>query len=511
MESACRLVGSLPPELYGYVLNKTIQTLFTKTEIIRFLILNDEFCRYISIHDLTLTITENGYLKFDEDPLSNDLISLRDIVFGNKKIFAKLFENYTLSIRNLILHANIQQLAFLANHTTYIHCESLDAICMVLGPKIDMKKLRTVTLSFYKGHFSQFQTLAKFMHLLPKNAQYNLKFAISDHYDFKETINILHHCSTQLQSNYNVTFNILFFLNTTISKDSKFPTSKLVKYFSYCLFLLEKYNVNTSNIKVILKLNLQDPKLHKSETLLDLFKFIGLNFIQKLIIDSVDDSHYQFDFGAIRNLTNLKLIEVRCDQRCGFDTFGNLTGLRFLKKLIFQCDDVDFDWLSHDIPGNVETIQLFRTLKNRNDSEKSVFEVPKNIQNLIIETDLSEATIDFKRFKFNNTIHLQKIIILDYFVKKAAVNIVNLPKIPKSLKEFRFHDSNDFGSSLHENHFSFATDFDSSQMEGVYSNIDAEFTLQKKNYKCLCNYSFRILNLKSKRIRSVGSLHSLKK
>lgn len=167
--------------------------------------------------------------------------------------------------------------------------------------------------------------------------------------------------------------------------------------------------------------------------------------------------------------------------------------------------------MSHDIPGNVETIQLFRTLKNRNDSEKSVFEVPKNIQNLIIETDLPEATIDFKRFKFNNTIHLQKIIILDYFVKKAAVNIVNLPKIPKSLKEFRFHDSNDFGSSLHENHFSFATDFDSSQMEGVYSNIDAEFTLQKKNYKCLCNYSFRILNLKSKRIRSVGSLHSLKK
>lgn len=508
MGAVCTLVGSLPPELYGYVLNKTIQTLFTKTEIIRFLMLNDEFCKDVSIHDLTVTITDRGYLRFDEDPLSNDLINLRDFIFGNVKIFAKLFETHTISIRNLILHANVQQLVFLANYAVYIQCESLNALCMSLNLGVDMKKVKTITLSFYKNHFAQFYTLAKNISILPCSAHYVFNFAISDHYDFKEAINILHYSSTKLQSRYKIKSKVLFFLNMTISSDSKFPTSKLIKYFSYCLFLLEEYKVNPNDIKVVLKINLADPKLNKSDELLKLFKYIGFQFIHKLIIDSVDDSYYQFDFQDIRELRNLKLLEVRCDQRCGFETFGDISNLKQLRKIVFQCNNVEFGWLSHNLPNSVETVQLFRTLKNNDEKDKSVFEIPDSLQNLIIETDLPQVIIDFERFKFNATIRLQRIIVLDYFVKYPAVKIVNLHEIPRCLKELRFHDSSDFACTLPENYFKFPCGFDNLQMEGVYSNIDAEFTsLQsKKIYKCLCNYSLKILNLKSKRIRNMRSI-----
>lgn len=504
MEAVCTVVGSLPPELYAYVLNKTIQTLFTKTEIIRFLMLNEEFCKDIWIHDLTVTITDRGYLKFDEDPLSNDLINLRDFIFGNVKIFAKLFETHTISIQNLILHANVHQLAFLANYAVYIQCESFNALCMSMNLEIDMKKVRMITLSFYKNHFAQFYTMAKNISILPCSAHYVFNFAISDHHDFKEVINILHYCSTKLHLRYTIRSRVLFFLNMTISNDSKLPTNKLIKYFSYCLFLLEEYKVSTTDIKVVLKISLADPSLRKSDEFLKLCKYIGFQFIHKLIIESDDDGYYQFDFRDIRQLTSLRLLEVRCDQQCGFENFGDLSNLKYLRKLVFQCNNVELGWLSHNLPHSVETVQLFRTLKNNEEKDKSIFEIPDFLQNLIIETDLPEVVIDFERFKFNPTIRLQRIIILDHFVKKPAVKILNLQQIPRCLKEFRFHDSNNFTSSLHENYFKFPGGFDSSQLEGVYSNIDVEFTSLQSNkiYMCLCSYSLRILNLKSKRIRN---------
>ncbi|KAG0681407.1 hypothetical protein C6P40_003646 [Pichia californica] len=502
MENICKLVRSLPPELSSYFLNTIIQTLFSKTEIIRFLLLNEEYCQYISIHDLVITITKNGYLKLDEDILSTDIINLRDLIFGDLKSFINLFENHTLSIKTLIIHANIEQLTFLSKYATKIQCESLNSLSISINQGVDINKLKVVNLSFYKNKFDQFQELVRNIISLNENIEYNLDFMIIDHYDFKETIKIIHFCRTKLKSQFKFTFKILFMLTIPITdNESQYPISKLVKYFPYCISILQKYKIYKNDIKIIMKSNLTDSlnSTQKYNKLCELSNFIGLDIINKFIVESLTDDHYNFNFCKIQKFNNLKLLEIKADQDCNFQTFGNLKNLKLLKKIIFQCDNVDYNWLSTCLPINIETIKLFVTFPRRNHN-KTIFKIPQNLKNLVLETDDPNTTIDFQYFNFNNDINLEKIIILNYFIKNSKIYIVNLYSIPKSLKEFRFHDSNDFSCSLNENCFIFESYFDNKLMSGVYSNIDVEFS---KFCKCFCNYSLRILNLKSQRIRNM--------
>lgn len=509
MEKATKLVASLPPDLHEYFLNKIIQILFSKAELIRFLLLNSNYCKFISIHDLILTIT-NKYLKFDDDIISNDIINLGDIIFEDLNSFENLFKNHILSIKKLILKSNIDELNFLLKYSKEIQCDSLNSFSILLNNKLDINKLKIINLSFYKNQFNQFQNFIKnlinLLNFENLNIQYNINFIIYDHYDFKEMINIIHYLKTKFNNKFKFKFNILFILTIPISENElNYPISKLIKHFSYCLNILKNYKIYKNNIKVILKLNLTNSNLLFNNNFLEISEFIGFNLINKLIIESLNDNYYNFNFFKINKFQNLKLIEIKADQQCNFQNFGNLSNLKYLKKIIFYNNNIDFNWLSNCLPNNIETIKLFQSsndikTKKKNLNYNSIFKIPKNLKNLIIESDDSNTIIDFEKFKFNNDINLKKIIIINYFIKKSIIKIINLKSLPKSLKEFRFHDSNDFTCSLNENCFLFDVNFDNSSIFGVYSNIDVEFT---SKCKCFCNYSLKFLNLKSKRICNI--------
>lgn len=513
METACNLVGSLPPDLYEYFLNNIIEKLFSKTELIRFLLLNPQYGNYISIHNLTITIVNQFYLKFGDDVLSNDMIKLSDIIFENLNSFKNLFENHILSIETLIVHYTIQDLNFLSKYAKNIQFESLTSlnVSLINNDNFKLNNLKMMNLSFYKNYFGEFDNFIENINFLSSsftNIQYNLNFIISDHYDFKETINIIHYCKNKLKTKsgsdfkFNFKFSILFCLTLNFQDVENSNLPKLIQHFDYCLQLLERYKIKNDDIKIVLKFILNDSKIMTSSEfkLYELCEFIGFKFVNKLIIDSIDDNHYNYNFKPTKLLTrfnNLKLIEIKCDEECNYANFGDLSSLKKLKKLVFNCNNVDYSWLSTSLPKNLETIRLFQNMKTK---PKNIFRIPKNLKNLIIETDDSSTKIDFRYFQFDNDINLEKIIILNYFVKKSIIRITNLFKLPKSLKEFRFHDSNDFINSLSENYFIFDSKFDNSTMDGVYTNIDVQFN----NVKCccICNYSFRMLNLKSKRIEN---------
>lgn len=503
IEEITNLIGSLPLELSSYILNRVIQNIFTKTEIIRFLVLHEDYSKYISLNDLTVIITEDGSLKFEREPLSLDCLSYNELLCGEMKILEKLFIDHKISIKDLIIQSNFYGLDFLIKYAQNIQCESISSLSMTLHHYVDLKKIDRLSMTFYKKKFDQFHTIINNM-ITFNQIKYQLQFVISDGQDFKEVVKILQICHKL--KNIKISFKILFYFDITLHDSEDFYfIYKIIKYFPSCRMILNEYENYIDDLKVAVKINLSNPDVYNDDRLYCFFKHLGPDLIDKLIIDSTNDSTYRFNFDIIGTLCNLKFLEVKCDQIVDINTFGDLSNLKHLKKIIFQCDSISFDWLSSNLPKNIETLQLFQNFSNDGiNTDNSTFIIPKNLKNLVIESDDPKASIDFKRFRFDDSINLRRIIILDYFLKNFNVEIINMNRIPNSLKELRFHDNNNFMSSLTYAYLTFDSNIDEKDMCGVYSNIDLRFNSKRcgKRHCRYLNYNFQIFNLKMKRIKN---------
>lgn len=477
IEDISKILNSLPAELKNYFTNQILLKLFTKTEIIRYLLLNFESLNLeknlIQIPNLNITLLDGDNLKFDENPYSMDILSITELFFYNQlSNFENLLKFNILSIDNLIIK-NFKipyQIDFLFKYCKNLEVESIFSlfdfyIKNYIKNSLLFNKISIVNLTFYKSNLNDFNNLNKLLVNFDNfNINYIIKFVIYDSNDFKHIFKLLNNFKINKSI---IKFKFLFFLEISYEK-----LSKLTRYFDYCTKLLyNQLGNNLIDLKIVLKLLISDN-----------FNFniipnsINCEIVEKLIIDSTDDKNYKnIKFYQINDFfQNLKILEIKCDLTINRFTFNTLKNLNNLTKIIFYCDSIDYNWLSLNLPINLKFLKIFQSMKSNNNT---ILTIPLNLNNLIIETDDSKVNIDFNNFNFFNAKNLKSIIIIDHFISDFQLNLNNLTYIPENLKEIRFHDSDDVLSSLENSYFFLGNLCNKPQLNDIYFNIGIYYSI----------------------------------